>query len=498
MRHAHLICLALFLVFVGGLESSDQVSVIAVVLACERSSHLKRTLRSLAKATVQSPAVPVYVSVDEHPKSYRAVRAAGLERNVRQVWQHVPSADYPAQTSRDRIARHYHFALSQAFDSRENANVSHVLVLEDDLLFAPDFLAYMLAAAKHLTRADKNAIVCASGWNDNGRHETDMRGARLTTFFPGLGWMLSRALWTDYLRPNWPGAPNSTSTSIVGIGWDFWLRVAFEAHGWACITPAVPRVFHFGATGSNVAAQETEQLFASSPLADLPAGSVDWDATLSNVADKQSTAEKVQERLVKGHHVKSFDEAKRHSATTPVMAYLRESFGHFIAEPLKLWPTPRGHFHHTILVQVAPRKDLLLYDARRAAKHFTLPTKTLDTGAFRLHRAGRNVSCEQECRALGLRCSTSSLEFANSCESLSQVMPDGCQGGCAYETGNDLPARVDDEAPLQTAGMCLIAETGATKDGRLDCKGTHEWTTRSCACVEAFERELKDELKDEL
>lgn len=495
MRNVQLLFVVLFIALRTAAQGSAHFSVIAIVLACQRSSHLKKTLRSLASSSAYASPLPVYVSVDEHPKSYRAVRAANREPNVRQVWQHVSAADYPAETTRERIARHYHFALSRAFDSPDHANVSHVIVLEDDLFFSPDFAEYMLAAAKHVTTADENSIVCASGWNDNGRHHGDIGTAHLTSFFPGLGWVLPRALWTQYLRPNWPGAPTTNAKSIVGIGWDFWLRVAFDTHRWTCLTPAVPRVFHFGATGANVAEQETERYFSSSPLADVPPGTVDWETVLAKVADKQSTVHAVQKRLTAGRLVKSLDEARKHSTSSPVMPYLRETYKSAIAEPLKLWPTPRGHFHHTVLVQLGNGKDLLLYDARRAAEHFKLPKLDLGSEPFRLQRADRNVSCEKACETLGLQCTTSSLEYANSCERLSQVMPDRCQVGCAYETGKDLPARVDDAAPLQTAGMCLIAETGSAEDGQLDCKGSHEWTRRSCACVQKAEStNTRDEL----
>lgn len=477
-------------------QSANNPSILAVVLACHRSSHLKKTLRSLAKHTPPSLAssIPVYVSIDEHPKSYRAARAANAEPNVKQVWQHIPPAEYSVKTTRDRIARHYYFALSRAFDPPEHANVSHVIVLEDDLLFAPDFVSYILAATEHLSTIQDHAVVCASAWNDNGRHGRDPRAAQLTTFFPGLGWVLPRALWADFLRPNWPGSPSTQSHGIVGIGWDFWLRVSFENHGWACVTPVVPRVFHFGATGSNVGADETETLYATSPLANLSAAEVDWRKELAGVVDADATRKGVQSRLESGHVVKSLGQALKYNKGFPVMPYLRENFRDVVANPLKLWPTPRGHFHHTFLVHVAPRKELLLYDERRASKYFSLPKNRDERQQLRFHQARRNSSCDEECQARGFYCTASSLELANTCESLAKVMSDGCRLGCAYETGNDLPARVADEAPLQTAGMCLIVESGAGDEGKLDCEGRHEWTTRSCACVAEAESEMRDEL----
>lgn len=496
MCNACVILLLLFGALAVAMFTGSEATVIAVVLACHRSSQLKKTLRSFAKNAPPQLAdeVPVYVSVDDNPKAHRAIRAANGEPNVKRVWYHLPSEDYIVETTRDRIARHYHFALSKAFDSPEHTNVSHVILLEDDLLFAPDFLPYMVAATKHLSNPDNNAVVCASAWNDNGRNGDDPHTAVLTSFFPGLGWVLSRALWTEFLRPNWPGCPAAQTHGIVGVGWDFWLRVAFEARGWACITPVIPRVFHFGATGSNVGAYETAELFATSPLAKVPAGEIDWHAVHAEVTDTRSIAKTVQMRLHTGHRVTSIEDARKGRNRLPVMPYFRENFREAVADPLSLWPTPRGHFRHTMLVQTAAGKDLLLYDVRRAAMHFNLPSSDVVPPQLHLIEAQKNVSCDDACGTLGLRCTPASLEAANSCSSLSEVMSDSCRLGCAYETGIDLPARVEEEAPLQTAGMCLIAETGLGDNGSLDCSGRYIWTRRSCACVGEVESAMRDEL----
>lgn len=56
-----------------------------------------------------------------------------------------------------------------------------------------------------------------SAWNDNGFKGLPLnsRELRRTSFFPGLGWMLTRNLWAE-LKPKWP----------KGF-WDDWLRGRF-------------------------------------------------------------------------------------------------------------------------------------------------------------------------------------------------------------------------------------------------------------------------------
>ena len=58
----------------------------------------------------------------------------------------------------------------------------------------------------------------ASSWNDDGFDYLvkSPYALRRTGFFPGLGWLMTRALWRE-LRPKWP--PEH---------WDHWLRLAVE------------------------------------------------------------------------------------------------------------------------------------------------------------------------------------------------------------------------------------------------------------------------------
>lgn len=72
---------------------------------------------------------------------------------------------------------------------------------------APDFFEYFLGT--HSLLKNDSSLWCISAWNDNGKVGTieESRPDLLyrTDFFPGLGWMLSKNLWSE-LSIKWPKA----------------------------------------------------------------------------------------------------------------------------------------------------------------------------------------------------------------------------------------------------------------------------------------------------
>ncbi|CAM9977023.1 unnamed protein product, partial [Hapterophycus canaliculatus] len=124
-----------------------------------------------------------------------------------------------------RIAMHYKFALDHAFAARPEA--PGVVVVEDDLLFSPDFLEYLEVHAPVLER-DPTTLVL-SAWNDNGYRGrvSDKAELKRTPYFPGLGWLLPRKLFHE-LRPRWPKDH-----------WDHWLRDPQQHRGRESIFPEV-------------------------------------------------------------------------------------------------------------------------------------------------------------------------------------------------------------------------------------------------------------------
>ncbi|KAI1886099.1 hypothetical protein AGOR_G00210530 [Albula goreensis] len=135
-----------------------------------------------------------------------------------------------------KISRHYRWALNQVFNT---LSYSTVVIVEDDLEVAPDFFEYFRALYPIL-RADPT-LWCVSAWNDNGREGlVDPGKADLlyrTDFFPGLGWMLLKELWTE-LEPKWPAT-----------FWDDWMRQPDQRRDRSCIRPEISRTLTFGRKG---------------------------------------------------------------------------------------------------------------------------------------------------------------------------------------------------------------------------------------------------------
>ena len=127
-------------------------------------------------------------------------------------------------------------------------------MVEDDLLFSPDLMEYFLAGW-HVQRADPT-LWCTSAWHDNGFRETADDPKRLlrTGFFPGLGWLLTRALYMGELERAWPTEH-----------WDHWMRseVKFRtSRGRECLIPQVPRTYHHGNKGTFMI-KKTHELYCS-------------------------------------------------------------------------------------------------------------------------------------------------------------------------------------------------------------------------------------------
>lgn len=64
------------------------------------------------------------------------------------------------------------------------------LLIENDLILAPDFLWYFRLAGSLLDR--DASLWCISSWNDNGFRDivSDEKKLFRTDYFPGLGWMI--------------------------------------------------------------------------------------------------------------------------------------------------------------------------------------------------------------------------------------------------------------------------------------------------------------------
>ena len=198
-----------------------------VLLTCNRPDQLKGTLASLLAARGVS-IENVIIAQDGAMKAIKEI----AEQNGLTLLQNLDGLRLRGGAGGDgaqRIAKHYKFSLSAVFDKFPLAPA--IIIVEDDLLFSPDFYEYLVATAPVLETDPTTFVV--SAWNDNGfkGRVSNTQTLKRTEFFPGLGWLLPRALYKEELEHRWPSEH-----------WDHWLRYE-EVHGTRDIV--YPEVFYF-------------------------------------------------------------------------------------------------------------------------------------------------------------------------------------------------------------------------------------------------------------
>ena len=206
-----------------------------VVLTCNRAAYLTKTLESLLSVRGVEKRDILVVQDGKHAETENVVKDFELK-----LVQNVGGTNLRRGSPTDgaaRIATHYKFALTEGFKWRGESPA--LIVVEDDFLFSPDFLEYFESSGPILE--DDPTTFILSAWNDNRLdvHVRDKSKLLRTSYFPGLGWMLTRALWEKELACRWPKTH-----------WDHWMRDPARHKGRDCIYPEVPRDYHIGVKGT--------------------------------------------------------------------------------------------------------------------------------------------------------------------------------------------------------------------------------------------------------
>ena len=258
-----------------------------VIMACDRADYLERTVASVRAALGERPGdvdkFPVFISQDGRHKATRAY-AEGEAKDFHWM-QHLEDRPPTTRTrfrwdrvAYYRIAAHYKWAMKTLFD---DLGYERVIVLEDDMELSPDFFGYFEAAGKVMD-ADPS-VYAVSSWNDNGQkiHVSDERRLYRSDFFPGLGWMLHKALWRE-LAPKWPDSY-----------WDDWMRLSDVRKGRESIRPEVCRTFNFGEVGSSKGQFFRAYLREIKPASER----IDWDEESLAYLDGKAYEDRVRQSL---------------------------------------------------------------------------------------------------------------------------------------------------------------------------------------------------------
>lgn len=206
-----------------------------LLMTCNRPDLLQQTIKSLLSVKGVN-AVNVLASQDGTNADVKSVLVANSIPFIQNTEGLNLRGGVPLDGAQ-RIARHYKFSLTAAF--RIFPKATAVIVVEDDLLFSPDFYEYFISTAPILEQ-DKSLFLI-SAWNDNGfkGKVKEPFALRRTEFFPGLGWLLPRKLFESELRDKWPNEH-----------WDHWLRSHDTHKGREIAYPQVPRSYHNGIKGT--------------------------------------------------------------------------------------------------------------------------------------------------------------------------------------------------------------------------------------------------------
>lgn len=227
---------------------------VLLIICANRPEYLRQSLDAVIKHYPRHDDFPIVISQDGYSSEVDAVINHFTTRlqsslvsgraviDVQHI-HHDNSGYY--ENGYSQLAAHYKWALNQVFSGGSArvrttgpaTSARRVIILEEDLVIAPDFFE-LFAATKDLLDEDPS-LLAVSAWNDNGRGSCVHRPDALyrSDFFPGLGWMMPLRIWYE-LGPMWPSAY-----------WDDWLREPSRRKGRHTIRPEVCRTLHIGQRG---------------------------------------------------------------------------------------------------------------------------------------------------------------------------------------------------------------------------------------------------------
>jgi hypothetical protein len=220
---------------------------IALITSASRTQYLSLAMRSLSQVLFWNKENTILFQYGDGAE----VGAIANQLGVKYVQNPVitkRSDGKRIQEGADHIAHHYRFVFDYMFN--RHRDIKHFIVIEDDMLFAPDFLLYFSQVAPIM--ANDSSIYAISAYNDNGfkgKAFLDNMVYR-TEFFIGFGWLVSRAHWENEWKRKWPLTH-----------WDNFLRLPQHRRGRQTLYPEISRVFHAGYKGTHSSIVSHEQYF---------------------------------------------------------------------------------------------------------------------------------------------------------------------------------------------------------------------------------------------
>ena len=214
-----------------------------LIFTCHRAKYLSETLDDLLE-NIPQPCTfgcPIVISEDgEHPDVDKVVKDYKAKfESIGIPFYHLHHRQALRSDAYRALAMHYGDSLKKLFNGLIDPMLpipQRVIILEEDIHTAPDFVSYFQATSKLLD--EDPTLFAVSAFNDNGHKVKDPERLLRSDFFPGLGWMMTRSLWKTELEEKWPSG-----------WWDDWLREPVQRKDRQVIRPEVSRTYHFGSKG---------------------------------------------------------------------------------------------------------------------------------------------------------------------------------------------------------------------------------------------------------
>jgi len=485
-----------------GPDSKDLKGAAIVILAHNRGDSLAACLEALLHQA-EIKMFEMFVSLD-HKESVPAMSAvveASSKKHGKQisVWEVEKRQADPAKHNKDqrawflmnagKIAHHYWTAFERTFMQHD---FSEAIFLEEDLVSAPDFLAFFRSTAWLLQQ--DSTLWCISAWNDVGMASAFSDQCRLTrtSYFPGLGFLLTRQAWLR-LRTLWPVAPT--------MGWDYWMRVAFRKEGKECIIPEVSRTHHISEGGSSITNKKQIRLFKSMALArtvsictaDEPCFQFGDTSYLLSDNYEQFLHQAIADSPEISIEELWINNCKKcQPDRVMVVPYLFEEYSKMV-ELLGLRPKGtkavipqdiRSEHYGVLHARHLPTRTRLLMVDRRSPRPYLAAHKRWQMSALSVPMAAaRGKSCTAHCSERRMQCNSREMYFINNCAELERHF--GCEAGCAHQVGKELPVYVPDETQ-PTYRQCLV-----TFISHMKCEAAHASTARLCVCTANSSKQLE-------
>jgi hypothetical protein len=433
------------------------------IVAYNRVEMLKRTIVSLLEVDgIEKSQITVYQD-GLHEGVANLVNGFGISLNQR----NEPARIKEQESGSGRINVHYKYVLQKVF--QDNSDAKYAIIVEDDMLFAKDFL-HFFAQTAILYELDPS-VYCISSFNENGfrGRVKDNSNLKRSDFFIGLGWLVSKRMLFDDWIPKW-----------AEDHWDHNLRKDEVRRGRQCIYPEISRNYNIGSEGTHIDNEFFMRYFykivlPSEKFVPLDIARVTKENYGEILRAKFASSIPVSSwnelRRLSGKNVTIFYDSQKDSTSTD--AVWRDRIAPFFGvwhEHIRNSFDDTHEFWHgsNYLIFIPKYSNFYKLKPEGSSDFDTSGFSAEDNGEFTFTAGKLTESCHDTCKSLNQTCDVASIKLLNTCSKLKEHFP--CSS-CEMSEGKDQPAY----DPRYKA--CLIH-----KGQDHTCSGKHEQTQRLCSC----------------